>query len=68
MFNNDSVSHFGDKIHITTTYPGLDVELSKDNGTTWQLMMKEFINDADRAEVLFPDGKWESVLLRTKFK
>ncbi|XP_052764594.1 beta-hexosaminidase-like [Mya arenaria] len=32
-------------VQVTTTYPGLDVELSEDNGRSWQIVQQDLIND-----------------------
>ncbi|WAQ95650.1 CHB-like protein [Mya arenaria] len=35
-------------VQVTTTYPGLDVELSEDNGRSWQIVQQDLINDSGR--------------------
>ncbi|WAR26470.1 CHB-like protein, partial [Mya arenaria] len=35
-------------VQVTTTYPGLGVEISKDNGHSWQMVQQDLINNEHR--------------------
>ncbi|XP_052764645.1 uncharacterized protein LOC128206309 [Mya arenaria] len=56
------------EMQVSTTYPGLGVEVSKDNGTTWQQVPEEIVNNPNRSRVVKSEGDWHSVKLRTTFR
>ncbi|WAQ95735.1 HEX-like protein [Mya arenaria] len=55
------------EMQVSTTYPGLGVEVSKDNGTSWQQVPEEIVNNPNRSTVVKSEGDWHSVKLRTTF-
>ncbi|XP_052788332.1 uncharacterized protein LOC128223112 [Mya arenaria] len=56
-------------VQVTTTYPGLGVEISKDDGHSWQMVQHDIINNDERGVSNFLTGsEWDSVLLRSTFR